>query len=307
MAEQDQIFIIKFVNKNSERLDKYLAEQIPDLSRSRIQDLIKNGFIRIDGEPINKVSTLLSSPCSIEVTIPPAEPSTLVPEPMPLDIIYEDENIIVVNKPAGIVVHPSNGHQSGTLVHALLAHAPFLQGIGRIQRPGIVHRLDRDTSGVLLVAKNEKTHRFLQEQFKSRKVNKTYLALVDGHPPTPTGRIETGIQRDPTQRKKMAIAYGSQGRAAVSEYRTVRSYKDHTLLEVKIFTGRTHQIRVQLAYLGCPVVADTVYGRKYPSLSLNRQFLHARSLAILLPGQNEPVEFHAPLPDDLQQVLDELI
>lgn len=307
MTEQDQTFIFKFNNENSERLDKYLADQMPDLSRSRIQGLIRNGCVQIDEEMINKVSTLLSSTCSIEVTIPPAEPSTLVPEPIPLDIIYEDKNVIVVNKPAGVVVHPSNGHQSGTLVHALLAHAPFLQGIGGVQRPGIVHRLDRDTSGVLLVAKNEKTHRFLQEQFKSRKVNKTYLALVDGHPPTPTGRIETGIQRDPTQRKKMAIAYGSQGRVAISEYKTIRSYKNHTLLEVRIFTGRTHQIRVQLAYVGCPVVADTVYGHKHPSLSLNRQFLHARSLVIRLPDQSEPMEFNAPLPEDLQQILDELI
>ncbi|NMC45866.1 MAG: RluA family pseudouridine synthase [Chloroflexi bacterium] len=306
MAEQDRTFIIKFDNKTPERLDKYLAEQLSDLSRSRIQDLIRGGYIRVDGETIDKVSTLLPSPCSISITIPPAQPSHIIPEAIPLDILYEDENVIVVNKPAGLVVHPSNGHQSGTLVHALLAHAPFLQGIGGVQRPGIVHRLDRDTSGVLLVAKNEKTHRYLQEQFKSRAVNKIYVALVDGHPPTPTGRIETGIQRDPTQRKKMAIAYSGRGRVAVSEYKTIRSFKNHTLLEVKIFTGRTHQIRVQMAYLGCPVVADTVYGHKHPSLPLHRQFLHARSVRIRLPGRSEPMEFSAPLPDDLQQTLDEL-
>lgn len=183
MAEQDRTLIIKFDNTTPERLDKYLAEQLSDLSRSRIQDLIRGGYIQVDGETIDKVSTLLPSPCSISITIPPAEPSHIIPEAIPLDILYEDENVIAVNKPAGLVVHPSNGHQSGTLVHALLAHAPFLQGIGGVQRPGIVHRLDRDTSGVLLVAKNEKTHRYLQEQFKSRAVNKIYVALVDGHPP----------------------------------------------------------------------------------------------------------------------------
>ncbi len=306
MAEQDRTFIIKFDNKIPERLDKYLAEQLSDLSRSRIQDLIRGGYIQVDGESIDKVSTLLPSPCSILITIPPAEPLTIISEAIPLDILYEDENVIVVNKPAGLVVHPSNGHQNGTLVHALLAHAPFLQGIGGVQRPGIVHRLDRDTSGVLLVAKNEKTHHYLQEQFKSREVNKIYMALVDGCPPTPTGRIETGIQRDPTQRKKMAVAYNGRGRAAVSEYKVIHSYKNHTLVEVKIFTGRTHQIRVQMAYLGCPVVADTIYGHKYPSLPLHRQFLHARSITIRIPDHSEPMEFSAPLPDDLQQILNEL-
>jgi len=276
------------------------------LSRSRIQELIIDDFVEIDDEKIGKASTVLSLPCSIKITIPLAEPSNLVPESMPLDILYEDENVIVVNKPAGVVVHPSNGHQSGTLVHALLAHDPFLQGIGGVQRPGIVHRLDRNTSGVLLVAKNESAHRWLQEQFKSRNVTKMYIALVDGHPPTSTGRIETGIQRDQIQRKKMAIAYGSRGRAAITEYKTIHTYKDHTLLEVRIFTGRTHQIRVHMAYIGCPVVADVVYGHKHPSLKLTRQFLHAKSLSIILPNKTEPMEFIAELPTDLNQILDNL-
>ncbi|HOJ00590.1 MAG TPA: RluA family pseudouridine synthase [Anaerolineaceae bacterium] len=289
------------------RLDKYLAEVLPSQSRSRLQALIKSGFVRINGSIVNKPSTLITAPCKIEIEIPPAQPGELVPEDIPLDILYEDKNVIIVNKPAGMVVHPAHGHPTGTLVQALLAHTPFLQGIGGVQRPGIVHRLDRDTSGVILVAKNEKTHRWLQDQFKSRKVVKTYYALVDGHPPTPTGRIEVAIQRDPRNRKKMAVAYGETGRVAVSEYRMLHSYKNHALLEVRIFTGRTHQIRVHMAYLGCPVVADTVYGHKHPSLPLARQFLHARSISIILPDQQEQREFVAEMPADLQQILNNLI
>jgi 23S rRNA pseudouridine1911/1915/1917 synthase len=158
----------------------------------------------------------------------------------------------------------------------------------------------------MLVAKNEQAHRWLQNQFKSRKVEKIYYALVDGHPPTPTGRIEVGIQRDPRDRKKMGVAYGKNGRAAISEYRTLQEFKVHTLLEVKIFTGRTHQIRVHMAYLGCPVAADTVYGHRHPSIQLDRQFLHARSIRIALPGEKEKREFVAELPSDLQDVLDNL-
>lgn len=295
-----------FLKDTSVRLDKYLAEILVSQSRSRIQDLIKTGFVKVDGIIVNKPSFTLSHPCAIEIEIPLAQPGELVPENIPLDIVYEDENVIIVNKSAGIVVHPAHGHQTGTLVHALLAHNPFLQGIGGIQRPGIVHRLDRDTSGLIVVAKNEKTHRWLQDQFKLRKVIKTYIALVDGHPPTPTGRIEVGIQRDPHDRKKMAIAYGENGRTAISEYNTIRSFKNHTLLEVRILTGRTHQIRVHMAYLGCPIVGDTVYGHKHSSLPLNRQFLHARLISITLPDQQEQREFIAELPVELQDVIDNL-
>ena len=295
-----------FPDEESCRLDKYLADVLSSQSRSRIQDLIKGGFVAVDDRIVKKPSFALSTGNQIKIKLPPAEPSELIPEEIPLTILYEDENVIAVNKPAGMVVHPSHGHQSGTLVHALLAHNPFLQGIGGIQRPGIVHRLDRDTSGVILVAKNEKTHRWLQEQFRSRQVQKTYLALVDNRPPTPTGRIEIGIQRDPSKRKKMAIAYGDKGRAASTEYKTLKEFKNHSLLEVRIHTGRTHQIRVHLAYLNCPVVADTVYGYKHPSLPLQRQFLHAYELTIRLPEQVEATKFTAELPADLQNVLNEL-
>ena len=307
MVNTGKTYRFKVVEIESMRLDKYLPTVLPSLSRSRIQNLIKSGHVKVDEEVILKASYLIDSPCELTIHVPPVEPSTLIAEDVPLDIIYEDRNVIVLNKSAGMVVHPAHGHASGTLVHALLAHDPFLAGIGGVQRPGIVHRLDRDTSGVMLIAKNEKSHHWLQEQFRSRNVVKNYLALVDGHPPTPSGRIEIGIQRDPNNRKKMAVAYGSGGRSAISEYTTVKQYKEHTLLEVRIFTGRTHQIRVHLAYLHCPVVADSVYGYKHTSLPLKRQFLHARSILITLPGSKKPREFVADLPVDLQDILDNLI
>jgi len=295
-----------FQSETPIRLDKYLAEVIPAQSRSRLQNLIKAGFVRINGVCVYKPSVNLLHEDKIEIIIPPPQPTELIPENIPLEIVYEDDNVIVVNKPAGMVVHPSQGHQTGTLVHALLAHDPFLKGIGGIQRPGIVHRLDRDTSGIMLVAKNEDSHRWLQTQFKLRKVIKTYLVLVDGHPPTPTGRIEVGIQRDPKDRKKMAVAYGNSGRNAISEYRTIRSFRDHTFMEVRIYTGRTHQIRVHMAFLGCPVVGDRVYGRKQPSLPIERQFLHAKSISIALPHQAEPREFVAEMPEELKKILNNL-
>ncbi|HAF62174.1 MAG TPA: RluA family pseudouridine synthase [Anaerolineaceae bacterium] len=306
MVDTGKTYRFEVGDVESMRLDKYLATVLPSLSRSRIQSLIKSGQVQINEEVILKASYDLDSPCVLTIYVPPVEPTTLIAEDVPLDIIYEDRNVIVLNKRAGMVVHPAHGHASGTLVHALLAHDPFLAGIGGVQRPGIVHRLDRDTSGVMLIAKNERSHRWLQEQFQSRNVVKNYLALVDGHPPTPSGRIEIGIQRDPNNRKKMAVAYGSSGRAAISEYTTIKQYKEHTLLEVRIFTGRTHQIRVHLAYLHCPVVADSVYGYKHASLPLKRQFLHARSILIALPGSKEPREFVAELPVDLQDILDNL-
>jgi len=306
MVSQSEIHEFNYSEEKPVRLDRYLAEALPQQSRSRIQDLIKTGYVKIDSDVVTKASTQLTQPCHVEIEIPPAQSSQLVPENIPLDILYEDENVIVVNKPAGMVVHPAHGHPTGTMVQALLAHDPFLQGIGGVQRPGIVHRLDRNTSGVILVAKNEQSHRWLQNQFKSRRVEKTYYALVDGHPPTPTGRIEVGIQRDPRDRKKMAVAYGKQGRAAISEYKVLQEFKEHTLLEVKIFTGRTHQIRVHMAYLGCPVAVDTVYGHRHSSLPLKRQFLHARSIRIILLDEKEKREFVAELPSDLQEVLDSL-
>jgi 23S rRNA pseudouridine1911/1915/1917 synthase len=213
---------------------------------------------------------------------------------------------MVVNKPAGMVVHPSAGHHSGTLVNAALSHAPDMQGVSGEMRPGVVHRLDKNTSGIILLAKNDSTLLWLQKQFSQRKVKKVYWGLVDGHPPTPSGRIEAPIGRDPRDRKKMAVVSYHKGREAISEFRTLEIFEKYTLLEVQPITGRTHQIRIHLAYLGCPIVGDTVYGRKHPSLTVRRQFLHAASLRVELRGETHGQIFTAPLPKELDSILNEL-
>ena len=216
------------------------------------------------------------------------------------------DDVIVINKPTGLVVHPGAGNADFTLVNALLFRWPQIATVGEPERPGIVHRLDKDTSGVLIVAKTTTGYTWLVKQFKTRKAKKSYMALVDGKPPTPTGRIETRIGRDEKHRQRMAVTYGDQGRKAESEFFTVAEYRDHTLLEVNPLSGRTHQIRVHLAFLGCPVVGDQIYGRRKNSLDTDRFFLHASKLIIRLPGNEEDSEFMAPLPADLQTILDQL-
>ena len=290
----------------AERLDKFLVTRLPEFSRSRLQGLIKDGFVYVNGRPAHKAGQMLDWGDVLQVTIPPSEPSTLIPEQIPLDILFENDDLLVVNKPAGMVVHPAAGHATGTLVHAALAHSPEMEGIGGEKRPGVVHRLDKDTSGIILLAKNDAAHHWLQEQFRMRRVNKTYLALVDGKPSTPIGRIEAAIGRSPAQRKQMAVTTDNKGREAVSEYSVLEGFSRHTLLEVHPITGRTHQIRLHLAFIGCPVAGDTVYGRKKATIPLQRHFLHAASLTILLPGQTEQHRFEAPLPPELMLVLETL-
>jgi 23S rRNA pseudouridine1911/1915/1917 synthase len=292
--------------KEPQRLDKYLVKRLPEFSRSRLQGLIKDGFVTVNATTVSKSGLMLEKQDVVQMSIPAARPSTLQPEPIPLEVIYEDGDVMVVNKPAGMVVHPSAGHDSGTLVHAALAHAPEMGGISGEIRPGVVHRLDKNTSGLILLAKNDHTQRWLQDQFRARKVEKVYLALVDGHPPTPTGRIEAPIGRDPRQRKQMAVVAANKGREAVSTYITLETFLAHTLLELHPITGRTHQIRLHLSFIGCPVTGDTVYGRKRASMPIDRHFLHAASLTIRLPGENQPQMFQAPLPGELEQVLENL-
>jgi 23S rRNA pseudouridine1911/1915/1917 synthase len=239
----------------------------------------------------------------IELRIPPAAETELVAEPIPIDILFENDDLIVVSKPAGMVVHPSLGHNTGTLINAVLGHTPDIEGVGGVKRPGLVHRLDQNTSGVILLAKNDLTHQYLQEQFRSRSVDKFYLALVDGRPPTPRGRVEVAIGRDPKHRQRMAAVLDRDGKQAISEYFTLQEYLDHTYLKVSILTGRTHQIRIHMDFLGCPVVGDTIYGRRKPSLDIKRHFLHAFQLSIQIPGQAGKTTFEAPLPDDLSAIL----
>ncbi len=289
-----------------QRVDRFVGESLPELSRAQAQRLIKQGRVRVDGALPRKTGMLLFGGETIEVHIPAPQPGKLQPENIPLDVIFENGDVLVVNKPAGMVVHPAAGHASGTLVHAALAHAPEMEGVGGEKRPGLVHRLDKNTSGIIILAKNDRAHRMLQAQFRLRQAHKIYLALTDGHPPTPQGRIEAPIGRDPAHRKRMAVVPPHKGRPALSEYRTLQRFAAHSLLEVRILTGRTHQIRVHLAFLGCPVVGDTVYGRRKPTLPLSRHFLHAFRLTLTLPGEEIPRTFEAPLPPDLQAVLGRL-
>jgi len=286
------------------RLDKFLAEHLEEYSRSYIQKMITEGGVSVDGFPIYKKAELLNPGAEVEITIPPAKETMLVGEDIPLDILFENDDLIVINKSAGMVVHPALGHASGTLVQAVLGYAPEIEGVGGIKRPGLVHRLDQNTSGVIMLAKNDRAHQFLQGQFQARSVDKQYLALVDGRPPTPQGRVEVAIGRDSKFRQRMAPALDRDGKEAVSEYFTQEIFPDHTYIKVSILTGRTHQIRVHMAFLGCPVVGDTVYGRKKPSIKIQRQFLHAFQLSILIPGDEEKRTFEAPLANELFEVLD---
>jgi 23S rRNA pseudouridine1911/1915/1917 synthase len=285
-----------------QRLDRYLAQRLPDLSRTRIQDLIADGAVTVRGKTA-RPATRVSAGEVIEVVVPPPVAVRLEPEAIPLDVVYEDADLLVINKPAGLVVHPAPGHAGGTLVNALLARCPDLAGIGGELRPGIVHRLDKDTSGLIIVAKHDRAHQFLAAQLKERRIDKRYLALVDGAPASESGTIDAPIARDPRHRQRMAVVAG--GRPAVTHFRVRRRYARHTLLECRPVTGRTHQIRVHLAAIGCPVAGDRVYGRKEPTLPLDRHFLHAARLTFTLPsGQTRT--FEAPLPPDLQRVLDRL-
>lgn len=300
----DRVLHFTCEQEGAVRLDLFLVPRFPEFSRARLQGLIKDGFVTVNGQVVQKSGRKLEYGDQVVVRVPPPAPTVLTPQDIPLDILFENGDVLVVNKPPGMVVHPAAGHADGTLVNAVLAHVPDLEGIGGEVRPGIVHRLDKDTSGVLIVAKNERALRFLQDQFRQRTTQKTYWALVDGAPPTPAGRVEAPIGRDPSHRKRMAVLPPGKGREAVSEYETLKRYPAHTLLAFYPHTGRTHQVRLHCAFLGCPIVADTVYGRRKPSLPLKRHFLHAARLTIQLPGEEAPRNFEAPLPSDLQQILD---
>lgn len=298
--------LLHFQETTPQRLDKFLAASLPEFSRTRLQAFIQEGLVTIDGQIARKGGQVLDRGAIVEIQVPPQKQTQLIPEKIPLDVIFENKDLLVVNKPAGMVVHPSAGHSSGTLVHAALAHSPDIEGVGGTQRPGVVHRLDKDTSGLILLAKNDNTHHWLQSQFSSHQVTKNYLALVDGKPPTSLGRVEAAIGRDPAHRKRMAIVPENRGRQAITEYRTTEAFTDHTLLDIYPITGRTHQIRVHMAFLGCPIAGDVVYGRRKNILELSRHFLHAACLTLRLPGEDTPRSFEARLPEDLQLALEKI-
>ncbi len=286
------------------RLDRWLSRADTGLSRARIQQLIKSGHVLLNGAP-TKAHQAVSEEDEIALEIP--EPVSRVPaaEDIPIAVLYEDEAILAVNKPAGLVVHPAAGNETGTLVNALLHHCPSLADVGGPLRPGIVHRLDKDTSGVLVVAKTEDALRNLRVQFKERRVGKSYIALVRGHVVPESGPVETLIGRHPRNRKKMSAQVDS-GRMARTRYATIESFRDASLLEIHIETGRTHQIRVHMSHLGHPVLGDRDYGRARilpGDIRVERQMLHARHLTLRHPVHGQPLEFSAPLPEDMRELI----
>ncbi len=293
------------VEVEAARLDRFLAAQFAGRSRSEIQRWIEGGAVLVNGRA-SKASRAVVPGDRIEIATPEPQPASAAPEDIVLTILYEDADLIAVDKPAGMVVHPAAGHAGGTLVNAVLHHCPDIEGVGGVQRPGIVHRLDKDTSGIILVAKNDAAHRHLQAQFKDRTVAKTYLALVHGHLIPPQGRVDAPIGRDPHHRQRMAVVAATAGREAVTDYETLRTWTQASLVAAHPRTGRTHQIRVHLAALGHPVVGDTTYGPRRDPFHLGRHFLHAHRLRFHRPADNAPIELTSPLPVDLQALITRL-
>jgi 23S rRNA pseudouridine1911/1915/1917 synthase len=288
-----------------QRLDRYLAEQLPDLSRSRLQKLIEQGQVGVNGQICTSKKVIVQPGDRVHISIPDPQPLDLQPESIPLDILYEDDELLVVNKPSGLVVHPAPGHESGTLVHALLAHCDRLAGIGGIQRPGIVHRLDKDTSGAIAIAKTDHAHQHLQAQLKAKTAQREYLAIVYGAPSTESGAIDLPIGRSSTDRKKMAIvAEAKNGRRAVTHWRVRERLGNYTLMQFQLETGRTHQIRVHTTQMGHPIVGDPLYGSgRTVGVNLTGQALHAWKLKFKHPSTGELIETIAPPPTEFLTLL----
>lgn len=297
------------ISRPSERLDVYLREIFPMVSRGTIQRLIEQGHIRVDGQNVKPTHHPHAGEM-IEVHWPEARPAEAQPEEIPLDILYEDGDLLVLNKPPGLVVHPAAGHEEHTLVNALLHHcAGQLSGIGGVARPGIVHRLDKETSGCLVVAKNDTAHMGLAEQFAGRTLEKIYHAIVCGEVPRESGEVRAAIARHPTHRKRMAVTDGS-GREAWTSYRVLEKLHGATLMEARLHTGRTHQIRVHFQHVGHPIVGDATYGAKpnkrlteQTGFAAERQMLHARKLTLLHPVKQKKLSFDAPWPEDFRAAL----
>ena len=286
-----------------ERLDRFVASVRPKLSRARVSKLIEGGFITINGKK-TRPSAKVRGGAVISVTFPPPEPSTLLPENISLEILFEDDEIVVIDKPVGMVVHPAAGHKTGTLANALLAHCgKSLSGIGGVTRPGIVHRLDKETSGVIVAAKNDNAHAALSEQLKSREMSRVYIAVVKGAPKEKEGVIKTDIGRSRSDRKKMSVTT-AKGREAVTRYKVAQYLDKISILEVALHTGRTHQIRVHMKHINHPVVGDPVYSRGVGKFPINRQALHAWRITFIHPVNGESMTLTAKLPDDMATLIE---
>ncbi|NJK34636.1 MAG: RluA family pseudouridine synthase [Oscillatoriales cyanobacterium SM2_2_1] len=286
-----------------DRLDRFLALQFPNLSRARIQDLIAQGYVQVNGQPCRSKKTLLKEGDCLNVVLPAPQPMDLTPEPIPLEVLYEDDNLVILNKPAGMVVHPAAGHERGTLVHALLSHCPQLSGINGVQRPGIVHRLDKDTSGAIMIAKTDFVHQHLQQQIQAKTAQRHYLGIITGVPKTSTGTIMAPIGRHPRDRQRMAII--STGRPAITHWQIQERLGNFSLLRFRLETGRTHQIRVHAAHAGWPIAGDPLYGSR-PRLftqHLPGQALHAAELHLTHPVTGQQLRAIAPLPPGWHSLL----
>lgn len=289
--------IIKYINNDKIRLDSYLAAECSDMSRSRIQKMIKEADIMVNNNKV-KSGYMLSEGDEIELTILEPEEIDIKAEDIPLDIVYEDNNVIIVNKPKNMVVHPANGHYSGTLVNALMYHCKdSLSGINGKLRPGIVHRIDKDTTGLLIACKNDKAHNSIAAQLSEHSITRRYLALCYGNIKEDSGTIDKPIDRSDKDRKKMAVTVPGRGREAITHYRVIERYGNATLVECRLETGRTHQIRVHMSYIKHPLLGDETYGIKKENDKTNGQYLHAAVLGFIHPSTSEYMEFSAPLPD----------
>jgi len=300
LKESTPIEFVVSPNDARLRLDQFLAKELPEYSRSRLQQLIRSGFVRLNKQT-TRPRQIVRGGDKIHLIEPPLEKIEMRPEPIPLDVLFEDDDLIIINKPADLTVHPGAGQREHTLVNALLSHCTTLSGIGGKERPGIVHRLDKETSGCLVVAKNDIAHRELSKQFAARTVEKIYLALVAGKLRKPTGVIEENIGRHPVQRKRMSVS-SKRGRAAKTEYRVIRSSDQASLVECRLHSGRTHQIRVHLHHLGHPVLGDKIYAPRFAK-NFPRQMLHAWRLGFRHPCTGEWRSFEASLPADFNEAI----
>ena len=298
----------KFIIQETEsglRIDKVLAIYLEGFSRTHISKLIEDGQVKIEGKPV-KASYKVKTNEEVEVEIPEVKPLEIKSEDIPLDIVYEDDDILIINKPQGMVVHPSNGHNEGTLVNAILHHCDDLSGINGVARPGIIHRIDKDTSGLICIAKNDAAHIFLSEQLKTHSMQRTYIALLKGVIKENSGEINLPIGRDPHNRQRMAVIR-ENSKEAVTYFKVLQRFDDNTLVECRLKTGRTHQIRVHMAYIGYPVEGDPLYGgRKYDRLYKDGQLLVAYKLKLVHPRTKQEMEFEIPLPNYFEEVIKNL-